>query len=77
MKDYSQSPLSVFDQRMEDYFKTETTQTKAEFWWNHLTFKQREFIVKECQAKRIVYGPEFSIDEAHKTNWQSVEGYPK
>jgi hypothetical protein len=71
------SRLQQFNRREEDYFKLEPGMTKEQFWWNHLTYRQREFIVKECMNKRIVYGEEFSIESAHKTNWNNVEGYPK
>lgn len=66
------------DTTHDPYFTTEKAVDAAHFWWNHLTYLQRMFIVNsprftehDCFVRDV---PEW----AYKTSgeWHTMEGWP-
>lgn len=60
-----------------EYFMSESMVSAAEFWWNHLTYKQRTFIMDHVVDADILCA---NVPEhAYKTSgqWHKMEGWPQ
>ena len=60
----------------DPYFMQEKQVDAAQFWWNHLTYAQRIFIVQNLDNSTILCVN--AAHEAYKTSelWKQLEGWP-
>lgn len=72
--DYNQFPD---DNRTLERVMNEQPMSAAEFWWNHLTYRQREFISKiigpKVEEQKI---PMIMLAYNQSTSWNQMPGWP-